>query len=146
MATVRDHHERLDGSGYPARRRADTIHEFARICAIADVFDAVSSERPYKHAAPPYVGVNVIGEGVVAGIFDPGIAAAFRRVCMPFPLGTEVVDDGDWLGVVSAVDSEDPWMPTVRRMDGREIVEVKADLRHLDATREPPAVVERTAA
>jgi HD-GYP domain-containing protein (c-di-GMP phosphodiesterase class II) len=146
VATVRDHHERLDGSGYPSRRRGDTIHEFARVCAIADVFDAVSSERPYKHAAPPYVGVNVIGKDVLAGRFDPDIAAAFRRVCMPFPLGTEVVDDGDWLGVVSAVDADEPWMPTIRRMDGADIVEVKADLRHLDATREPPVVSERAAA
>jgi HD-GYP domain-containing protein (c-di-GMP phosphodiesterase class II) len=146
VATVRDHHERLDGSGYPNCRRDDTIHEFARICAIADVFDAVSSERPYKHAAPPHVGVNVIGKDTLAGKFDPAIAGAFRRVCLPFPLGTEVVEDGDWLGVVSAIDPDEPWMPTVRRMDGREVEEVVADLRHLDAMRRPPDVSQRVAA
>jgi HD-GYP domain-containing protein (c-di-GMP phosphodiesterase class II) len=136
VATVRDHHERLDGSGYPARRTAESIHEFARICAIADVFDAISSERPYKGAAPPHVGVNVIGEGVVRGVFDPAVAGAFRGVCMPFPLGTEVVVDGDWLGVVSKVDIDEPWMPTVRRMQGAsEIEELAVDLRHLDAMR-----------
>jgi len=138
VATVRDHHERLDGSGYPAGRKADTIHEFARICAIADVFDAISSERPYKHAAPPHVGVNIIGEGVVRGIFDPVVATAFRRVCMPYPIGTEVVVDGDWLGVVSAIDIDEPWMPTVRRMQDAEVEEIAVDLRHLDAMRAEP--------
>jgi HD-GYP domain-containing protein (c-di-GMP phosphodiesterase class II) len=140
MATVRDHHERLDGTGYPAGRTAGTIHEFARICAIADVFDAIVSERAYKHAAPPYVGVNVIAEGVLAGSFDPAIAAAFRRVCMPFPLGTDVVVDGDCLGVVSSIDADEPWMPTVRRRRGDKVEAIVADLRHLDAMpREPVA-------
>lgn len=138
VATVRDHHERLDGSGYPAGRTADSIHEFARICAIADVFDAVSSERPYKHAAPPHVGVNVIGEGVLGGGFDPAVARAFRRVCMPYPLGTDVVVDGECLGVVSTIDADEPWMPTVRRMAGGEIEEHALDLRHLDAMRRAP--------
>ena len=138
ICTVRDHHERLDGSGYPAGRPDKMIHEFPRMCAIADVFDAIISERPYKQAAPPYVGVNVIGEGVLDGKFDPAIAAAFRRVCMPFPLGTDVVVDGDCLGVVSSIDPEDPWMPTVRRMRDNEVEEITIDLRHVDAMRREP--------
>ena len=137
VATVRDHHERLDGSGYPAGRTGEAIHEFARICAIADVFDAVSSERPYKHAAPPVAGVNVIGDGVLRGMFDRDVATAFRRVCMPFPLGTDVVVDGESLGVVSHVDGDEPWMPTVRRMRSGAIEELTLDLRHADALRRP---------
>jgi HD-GYP domain-containing protein (c-di-GMP phosphodiesterase class II) len=135
LATVRDHHERLDGSGYPAGRDAETIHEFARICAIADVFDAVSSERPYKGAAPAHVAVNVIAEGVNRGRLDPRVAAAFRRVCMPYPLGSEVIVDGKLLGVVSKVDADEPWMPTVRRIEDGQIAEIAVDLRHLDALR-----------
>jgi HD-GYP domain-containing protein (c-di-GMP phosphodiesterase class II) len=137
LATVRDHHERLDGSGYPGGRSAETIHEFARICAVADVFDAVSSERPYKHASPSHVAMNVIAEGVNRGRLDPRVVAAFRRVCMPYPLGSEVVIDGERLGVVSDVDVDEPWMPTVRRMQDGEISESTIDLRHLDALRHP---------
>jgi HD-GYP domain-containing protein (c-di-GMP phosphodiesterase class II) len=137
LATVRDHHERLDGSGYPAGRRADTIHEFARICAVADVFDALSSERPYKHASPAHVAVNLIADGVHRGRLDPRVVAAFRRVCMPYPLGSDVIVDGDRLGVVSDVDVAEPWMPTVRKIEGGEISEVMLDLRHLDALRHP---------
>jgi HD-GYP domain-containing protein (c-di-GMP phosphodiesterase class II) len=137
MACVRDHHERLDGSGYPGGRDASTIHEFARICAIADIFDAVSSERPYKQGSAPHVAVNVINEGVNRGRLDPLVAAAFRRVCMPYPLGTEVVVDGDVLGVVCKVDADEPWMPTVRRLEDGEVAETVVDLRHLDATQSP---------
>ena len=43
---VRDHHERLDGSGYPAGLRGDAIPLGARIIAVADTFDAITSERP----------------------------------------------------------------------------------------------------
>jgi HD-GYP domain-containing protein (c-di-GMP phosphodiesterase class II) len=140
IATLRDHHERLDGGGYPSGRTADTIHEFARICAVADVFDAVSSERAYKHAAPAYVAVNVISNDTAGGGFDAGIAATFKRVCMPFPLGADVIEDGECLGVVSDIDIDEPWMPTVRRMDGTTIVEGVIDMRHLDAAREPATV------
>ncbi len=138
VATVRDHHERLDGSGYPAGREGASIHEFARIAAIADVFDAISSERPYKSAAPPVVGMNIIGQDVLRGRFDPAIGAAFRRVCMPYPLGTDVVVDDESLGVVSHVNGDEPWVPTVRRMVDGEIVESTIDLRHLDAMRSVP--------
>ena len=138
IATVRDHHERLDGSGYPAGRSAETIHEFARICAIADVFDAVSSERPYKPGSPPHVAVNVIADGVNRGRLDPRVVAAFRRVCMPYPLGSEVVVDGELLGVVCKVDADEPWTPTVRRAEDGDVSELTVDLRHLDALRNPP--------
>jgi HD-GYP domain-containing protein (c-di-GMP phosphodiesterase class II) len=146
LATVRDHHERLDGSGYPAGRDAEAIHEFARICAIADVFDAVSSERPYKNAAPAHVAVNVIGDSVNRGRLDPRVAAAFRGVCMPFPLGSEVVIDGKPLGVVSKIDATEPWMPTVRRIEEGEIADVALDLRHLDAMRRKSGATELKAA
>lgn len=49
---ARDHHEKWDGSGYPAGRSGTDIHLYGRIVAIADVFDALGSERPYKAAWP----------------------------------------------------------------------------------------------
>jgi HD-GYP domain-containing protein (c-di-GMP phosphodiesterase class II) len=47
LMTVYQHHERVDGSGYPASIAGDEIHEWARICAVADVFDALKADRPY---------------------------------------------------------------------------------------------------
>jgi putative two-component system response regulator len=49
---VRHHHERLDGSGYPDALRGDAIPLLAQITAIVDVFDALTTERPYKNAVP----------------------------------------------------------------------------------------------
>jgi HD-GYP domain-containing protein (c-di-GMP phosphodiesterase class II) len=48
LMSVYQHHERIDGSGYPARFVGGEIHEWARICAVADVFDALRSDRPYR--------------------------------------------------------------------------------------------------
>ncbi len=47
------HHERLDGTGYPDGLKGDEISEFGQIAAIVDIYDALSSERCYKHAMPP---------------------------------------------------------------------------------------------
>lgn len=47
---AQDHHERWDGSGYPNNKEGEDIHLFARICSVADVFDALTSTRPYKKA------------------------------------------------------------------------------------------------
>jgi HD-GYP domain-containing protein (c-di-GMP phosphodiesterase class II) len=54
LMLIYQHHERLDGSGYPVGLEGAEIHEWARICAIADVFDALTSERPYRQ--PDSVG------------------------------------------------------------------------------------------
>jgi putative two-component system response regulator len=50
---VRHHHERLDGSGYPDRLKGDAIPMLAQIMGVVDVYDAITTERPYKMAAPP---------------------------------------------------------------------------------------------
>jgi HD-GYP domain-containing protein (c-di-GMP phosphodiesterase class II) len=50
LMTVYQHHERIDGRGYPARLTEKETHEWARICAVADVFDALRSDRPYRKA------------------------------------------------------------------------------------------------
>jgi len=51
LMVVYQHHERLDGTGYPAGLEANEIHPWARICAVADVFDAMTCHRPYRKAA-----------------------------------------------------------------------------------------------
>jgi HD-GYP domain-containing protein (c-di-GMP phosphodiesterase class II) len=52
MPAVRNHHERWDGSGYPDRMRAEEIPLAARLVAIADAYDAMATDRPYKKAMP----------------------------------------------------------------------------------------------
>ncbi len=72
------HHERWDGSGYPKGLKADKIPLSARIVAVADVYDALVSERPYKRAYPHEKAVKIISDK--AGIhFDPVVVTAFVK-------------------------------------------------------------------
>jgi len=50
---IRDHHERMDGSGYPRGVEGEDIHMFARVAAVADVYDAITSARPGRGARGP---------------------------------------------------------------------------------------------
>lgn len=63
LAMVRDHHERLDGKGYPNGLKADQITELARICAIVDVFDAITAARPYRGPTPPEDSLKIMSQG-----------------------------------------------------------------------------------
>lgn len=112
-AVVRSHHERWDGSGYPDQLQGQRIHQFARLAAIGDVYDAVTSERSYKAAAPPHVGVSIIEEGSGTH-FDPEAVRVFRRVVVPYPPGYEVLLVDGRRGVVVDVDRAHPRNPTVR--------------------------------
>jgi len=73
-----NHHEKWDGSGYPKGLKGEEIPLTARIIAIADVFDALTTERPYKQAWPVENAVSFIDEN--AGIhFDPDLVAVFHK-------------------------------------------------------------------
>ncbi len=74
------HHEKWDGSGYPRGLKGEEIPLVGRITAIADVFDAISSERPYKKAFPIGKCLKIIQEGRGTH-FDPVIVDAFFDCC-----------------------------------------------------------------
>jgi putative nucleotidyltransferase with HDIG domain len=73
-AVVRNHHERWDGAGYPDRLRGDAIPLESRIIAVADTFDAMTSDRPYR-AAIPRAGALAEIERVAGSQLDPSAAA-----------------------------------------------------------------------
>jgi HD-GYP domain-containing protein (c-di-GMP phosphodiesterase class II) len=75
-AVVRSHHERWDGTGYPSGLVRDEISLYARIAAVADVFDAVTSERYHAPAVPKREGVEIIRTGAGSS-FDPVVVEAF---------------------------------------------------------------------
>jgi HD-GYP domain-containing protein (c-di-GMP phosphodiesterase class II) len=72
------HHERFDGTGYPARLAGHAIPLAARIVAVADVFDALTSRRAYKEAWPVDRALAML-ESEAGRQFDPDIVAAFQR-------------------------------------------------------------------
>ena len=73
---ARTHHERWDGTGYPSGLVADEISLYARIAAVADVFDAVTSERYHTPAVPKREAVEIIRTGGGSS-FDPVVVEAF---------------------------------------------------------------------
>ncbi len=73
---ARTHHERWDGSGYPEGLKCDAIPLSGRIVAIADVFDALSTKRPYKAEMKPYEALNLIKESA-GSLFDPRLVSIF---------------------------------------------------------------------
>jgi putative two-component system response regulator len=70
------HHERWDGEGYPSGLAGENIPLWGRICAVADVFDAITSERPYKPALPNEEAIRALQEGRGTQ-FDPRVLDAF---------------------------------------------------------------------
>jgi HD-GYP domain-containing protein (c-di-GMP phosphodiesterase class II) len=76
---VRSHHERWDGTGYPDRLREEKIPLLARIVAVADTFDAMTSDRPYRKGMDPAVAFAEV-EKQSGRQFDPTCAAAFLAI------------------------------------------------------------------
>ena len=75
------HHERWDGSGYPQGLSGEAIPLSGRIVSIADVFDALTSERPYKKPWPIQDAMREI-ESQSGRQFDPDLVQAFLRACV----------------------------------------------------------------
>jgi HD-GYP domain-containing protein (c-di-GMP phosphodiesterase class II) len=62
---VLQHHERYDGKGYPDGLERDDIHLYGRICSIADVFDALTSERSYRQKLDPFAALKLMKEEMI---------------------------------------------------------------------------------
>lgn len=73
---IRHHHERVDGSGYPDGLQGDAIPIGARVVAVADVFDALTSDRPYRKAMPVSAALDQLGREA-GRTLDEDVVAAF---------------------------------------------------------------------
>jgi putative two-component system response regulator len=80
LPIIRHHHEKLDGSGYPDGLRGDAIPITARILQIVDVYDALTTERPYKRAFAITDALQTMKEEVAKGWWDPHIFEQFEQL------------------------------------------------------------------
>jgi len=94
------HHERMDGAGYPHGLRGEQISLHARMGAICDVYDAITSNRPYKAGWSPAVSLRRMAEWTRNGHLDPQLFAAFVKCIGIYPLGTLVRLRSERLAVV----------------------------------------------
>ena len=89
IAIAEQHHEMLDGSGYPQGLSGDAIHYFARLTAVADVYDALTAKRVYKPAMPMYQALLRIHKNKGAE-FDEDVVDLFVKTLGLYPVGSLV--------------------------------------------------------
>ncbi|MBS2021340.1 MAG: response regulator [Deltaproteobacteria bacterium] len=133
---VLQHQERFDGSGYPSRLKGDQIVLGARLFAVADTFDAITSDRPYRKSQPYEIAVQEI-QRVAGTQLDPAAVNAFCSV-----------PAGDWLRIRAEVESMSEteqklgWTPPQRVFD--QFIEAQA--RRTASPSTPPKVASDPAA
>lgn len=112
LAAVRDHHERMDGSGYPKRLRGEDIDRFSRMAAICDEFDYLVTGGFERPPVDPAAAV----EALVADDdkFDPEILRAFVESVGVYPIGAFVRLRSERLAMVVDIDPDDHSLPVVR--------------------------------
>ncbi|HQO29005.1 MAG TPA: HD-GYP domain-containing protein, partial [Accumulibacter sp.] len=99
LDVVLHHHEKIDGSGYPERLQGDEISLFAKMGAVCDVYDAITSNRPYKAGWDPAEALGKMAEWS-KGHFDTRVFQAFVKSIGIYPIGSLVMLSCGRLGVV----------------------------------------------
>ncbi len=111
-----EHHERLNASGYPRGLKSDQIHQFAKIIAIADVYDAMIMHRPYRDGMSPGDVMEYLFSR--AGVeFDFQMVELFGKRVVPYPIGTEVQLSNGCIGIVGSIHELIPSRPVIRILE-----------------------------
>ncbi|MCY6355185.1 HD-GYP domain-containing protein [Clostridium sp. ZS2-4] len=110
---VLHHHEKVDGSGYPEGRANERISKLSKIVSISDVYDALTSDRPYRRALSPNEAVEyILGSGQTQ--FDYKMVKAFAEVIIPYPEGSLVKLSNDDIALVQKIYPNFPLRPDVK--------------------------------
>ena len=112
------HHEHIDGSGYPNHLKGEQIHRYGRIVAIADVYDALTSVRPYKRAYTPSVAHRLMAT-CSPGHFDLDLLKLFFDNVAIYPVGT-ILKTQDGYAIVKKVEFGYTLTPVVCVFANRE--------------------------
>lgn len=107
------HHERIDGSGYPRGLVDFEIHPFAKIIGVADVFDAVTTNRVYREKMLPSQGLAIVEAGS-GTIFDAKIVNALKKAVVHYSNGTILKLSDGRRGIVSKQNTVNPNLPRIR--------------------------------
>lgn len=107
-----EHHERVDGSGYPMGTKGYSKNLCASIVAVADVYDAITSDRVYANKRSPYTAAEILWQESF-GKLDPTISKLFYDKITSFYVGNEVLLSNNEIGVVIYVDPSQPTRPIV---------------------------------
>ncbi len=115
---VWQHHERMDGQGYPFALSGDEVSRYARIIAVADIYDAMTSDRVYRKAVTPFSVVADVFREMFSAL-DPAVTVPFLTRVKDSLIGYVVrLSDGTQARVIY-LDRDRPAQPVVRLADGR---------------------------
>lgn len=107
------HHERLDGNGYPRHLKAEQITPYARIVAIADAYDAISSDRVYKKGQTHLESIKILTDASADGHLDSGLTMKFIECLGIYPAGSLVELSSGEVGMVIEVNPKAKLKPKV---------------------------------
>ncbi len=107
------HHERCDGKGYPKGLTCDKIPLFSRIVAVADVYDALTTERPYRKKILPHEAIEILMASAGPHL-DFEMVRIFEKRIAPYPIGTTVRLTTGEVGVVKDVKYGFTTRPTIK--------------------------------
>lgn len=130
------HHENVNGSGYPLGLRDDQIYMFAKIIHIADVYDAITSERPYRNAQSPQEAIEFLMNNA-GRMFQPEYVKAFITYIPVYPKGRNVLLSDETVAVVVENRQHNTLYPVVRRLDTGETI----DLSEQDGVEKPLTIL-----
>ncbi|MEK8022899.1 MAG: HD-GYP domain-containing protein [Candidatus Hydrogenedentota bacterium] len=138
LRIIAEHHERLDGSGYPRKLRDKAIHPLAKIVAVCDIYDAMQQPRAYRKKWLPY---QVMGHLLVSSTetLDAQVVKTFLRTMSAYPIGSFVKMDTGQVGVVVSSNPASPIRPVVKlfllasgeTMEKPEFADLSADKRFI---------------
>ena len=115
--TALTHHEKMDGSGYPLGIKGNDIHPFGRVCAIADIYDAMTAKRVYHEKSTPFE-VFFCMESQTFGVLDSHILTVFLRNISGYYVGDKVrLSTGD-KGTIAYINSRMISRPIVKTNSG----------------------------
>ncbi len=114
------HHEREDGSGYPFGLKSDKISFFAKIVAVADIYDAMTSERTFKKRTPQLKVLEIYKSELLVKC-DPGIVITFFKNIVEYYLGSIVKLSNGQSGEIVFINTNDISKPLVKLKDGNII-------------------------
>lgn len=123
---VLEHHEWYNGGGYPLRKSGSEIPIYSRIIKLVDVYDALTSDRPYHVAVSPSEAVEYIMANA-GSEFDPELVNVFMRKIAVYPVGCEVTLSDGRAAIVIENYREFILRPKVKVLPTGEIVDLKSD-------------------
>jgi HD-GYP domain-containing protein (c-di-GMP phosphodiesterase class II) len=121
---VLQHHEREDGSGYPLKVNGNKLHPFSKILAVADVYLAMTAERPYRIKQSPFKVLEMMMKDQF-GKFDHQVIRALLAGLSTFSLGSRVKLTNHEVGEIVFIEDSQPTRPMIKLESNNEIIALK---------------------